>query len=114
MDPVATVITKREGTKSWLVRTPEGSSDVMLVALPPWKMVLVRVTRVYLQSVLGFLIAASSGAVTELGIKLPPGDFYGLLLTCCLLGVAPATISLIQNTVEILTQLDTSNPSLRA
>jgi hypothetical protein len=114
MDPVSTVLTRREGTKNWLVRTPEGSSDVMLITLPPWKMVLIRVARVYLQSVLGFLIATSSGAVTELGVSLPPKDFYGLLLTCSILGLAPATISLIQNTIEIFTQLDTSNPSLRA
>lgn len=85
----------------------------ILVALAPWKIAGIRALRVYLQSLVGFLLAGGSGAAGAVGITMPVGDFGALLVSCASLAVAPAAISLIQNVIELLAKIDQTNPTLR-
>lgn len=83
-----------------------------ILTMSGWKMVLVRCARVYLQSLLGFLMADSTGLAAAVGIPLD--KFGGALWVAATLAVAPATISLVQNIIEILTNIDVNSPALRA
>lgn len=113
--PDKTVMTERgETSGKLLLRTPSGEANVEVVALQWWKQALIRGSRVYLQSLVGFLVAAGTGAASAVGVNLPVGDFGQLLLSSASLAIAPAVISLLQNSVEILTRLDTTTPEMRA
>lgn len=70
--------------------------------------VIVRSVRVYLQGLLGFLIAGQSGAAV-----LEYGDFLHRLGFAASLAVAPAVVSFVQNLVELFTKLDEKQPQLR-
>lgn len=94
--------------------TGPGDADVEIVTMRWWTQVLIRVARTYLQSLVGFILAAGSGAADAVGVNMPANDFVGLLYACASLSVAPAVISLLQNGIEILSRLDTSSPKLRA
>ena len=83
---------------------------VVVLAMPIWKMVLVRVTRGYLQVVVGLLTADGIGAV-ELA---KGGTFWPHLLSAATIALAPAAFSLLQNALEFLTELDVKKPGLRA
>ena len=85
------------------------ADNVDVVQLPWWQMIGVRALRVYLQSLVGLLGAAALG-----GLDVPAADFADKLWVCAGLAIAPACISLLQNSLEILTKLDTSRPQLRA
>ena len=99
------VMTEREG---------EPRPHPQVIILKWWEQALIRGSRVYLQSLVGFLLAAGTGAAAAVGVNLAVGDFAKLLLTAGSMAVAPAAISLIQNSIEMLTKLDSSNPQLRA
>lgn len=100
------VMTERKG------EPPPKNPEVLVLTW--WQQALIRGSRVYLQSLLGFLLAAGTGAAAAVGVNLPVGDFGKLLLSAGSMAVAPAVISLIQNSIEMLTKLDSSNPQLRA
>ena len=97
-----------------IIKTPVGMADVQVVVMTWYGQVAVRVARTYLQSLIGFLSAIGSGATEAVGIHIPVGDFWDLLLKSMGLAVAPAVFSLLQNTYEILTRLDQTNPQVRA
>ena len=100
------VMTERKGEE------PPKYPDVFIMTW--WQQALIRGGRVYLQSLVGFLLAAGTGAAAAVGVNLPVGDFGKLLLSAGSMAVAPAVISLLQNSIEILTKLDSSNPQVRA
>lgn len=100
------IMTEREGEP--LPKNPQ------VLIFTWWQQALIRGTRVYLQSLVGFLLAAGTGAAAAVGVNLPVGDFGKLLLSAGSMAVAPAIISLIQNSIEMLTKLDSSNPQIRA
>jgi hypothetical protein len=104
-----TVVTERPA-----MVTEKQLNSVTVISMPPWKIVLVRCCRVYLQSLVGFLLATGTGLTSAVGLTMPVQDFGQLLLTCASLAVAPAAISLIQNLIELLAKLDATNPELRA
>lgn len=108
--PPKTVIVAREENN--LASPSEGLVEV--VEMPWWKVILIRGGRVYVQSLLGFLTAAESGAAGALGVQLPAHDFLHLFGACAGLALAPACYTILQNTIEILTKLDVSAPQLRA
>ena len=97
-----------------ILRTPSGEANVEVVTMSIYSQVGVRVLRTFLQGWLGFILTLASPAGEAVGIKLPAMDFVGVLLTSASLAVAPAVIGAIQNAVELLTQLDTNSPKLRA
>jgi hypothetical protein len=104
-----TVVTERAEMK-----TDRQLDSVTVVSMPPWKITLVRAVRVYLQTLLALLTVAGSGAASAIGVTLTAPDFWHVLLACASIAVAPAAISLIQNSIELLAKLDATNPSLRA
>lgn len=112
---VSTVITERDvpgPDENVLARTKASEPNIDVITLPWWQMIVIRASRVYLQSMLGFLTASATGIADAIGVPL--GQFGNIFVTSASLAVAPAAISLIQNTVEILTKLDITNPQLRA
>lgn len=108
----ATIVTKREGTDSHLSTMPAGGL-MQVVAMPWWQIVLVRVARVYAQSMLGFLTATTTGLADAVGVQIPAGDFLLHLKVAASLSVATAAITALQNVVELLGGLDTKRPTLR-
>ena len=94
-------------------RESASTGNVEVVPVSIIKQVIIRTLRTYFQSLLGFILASAVG-VTGQVLNIAPGNFGGLLWASAGLALAPATISLIQNLVEILTKLDTTNPTWRA
>lgn len=99
MSNPTTVMTERAepGPSSDLVaHTRKNEPNINVVARPWYVMVLVRVARVYVQSVLGLLTANATGVIDI-------DNFTKILIGASF----PALVSLLQNTVEILSKLDT-------
>jgi hypothetical protein len=84
--------------------------NVLIVVLNPIVSLLTRTLRAYLQSLLGVIVAGSMGIAPE---HLPAHDFLHLLRFAAGLALAPAILCFLQNSVELLTRLDQSNPALR-
>jgi hypothetical protein len=103
-----TVVTERKETT-----TDRQLQNVEVVSMPWWKIVLVRASRVYLQGLIGFLTANTSGA-TEAVTGIPMGDFGHQITVAASLAVAPAVLAVLMNVVELLARLDQSHPSMRA
>lgn len=80
-----------------------GTTDAVTVqSMPAWQMIGVRVARMYLQTMVGFLGAEGVGV-----------DMGGIGRIAWL-ALVPTLVSLIHNTLEILTMLDVTHPKLRA
>lgn len=107
-DELKTVVTDRLGNTATM------SARTVLVALSPVRIVLTRAARVYVQSLVGFLTAVMTGAAGAVGVQVPAGDFWALLVSCASLAVAPATLSLLMNIAELLAKWDEMRPELRA
>ena len=106
-DSIKTVVTDRALTDAQLAKT-------VIIALPPWKITLIRCARVYLQALVGFMIASGTGAAAAIGVTMPVGSFVQLLVVSASMAVAPAAISLIQNVIELLAKIDETVPTIRA
>lgn len=106
-DDVTTVVTQRRD-----VTTARQLKAVEVVSMPWWQIVGVRALRVYLQGLVGFLTANTSGA-TEAITGMPMGDFGHQLVMAMSLAVAPAVLSLLMNVTELLARLDQTNPRMR-
>ena len=87
----------------------ETDSPVLVKAMPIWLMLLVRVTRVYLQTFFGLLGADAVGI-----IDVTVGEDWARLASVAVAALAPATVTLLQNSLEFLTKLDVTKPALRA
>lgn len=109
MPETSTVVTERVG-----MVTDRQVDSVAIVLMTPVKIVVVRALRVYLQTLVGLLTALGSGVAASVGVTLTAGDFWHLLAACSSIAVAPAVISAITNTVELLARWDASHPELRA
>lgn len=109
MPETSTVVTERVG-----MVTDRQVDSVAIVLMTPVKIVVVRALRVYLQTLVGLLTALGSGVAASVGVTLTAGDFWHLLAACSSIAVAPAVISAITNTVELLAKWDASHPELRA
>lgn len=108
-----TVMTQREDPPGPATDSPPAPPPpVKIEALPWWQMVGVRVVRVYLQCLMGFLVVGGTGLGDAAGVPLD--QFGGSFIVAVKLAVAPAVVTLIQNTLEIVTKLDVTRPELRA
>lgn len=90
-----------------LAQTPGTQANLIIKVVTPFAQILVRASRVFLQSVLGLLAAGT--AVSKL---LPAADFLHLLLLSASLSISITVICVIQNVIELLTKFDQSNPTL--
>jgi hypothetical protein len=103
-----------------IIQTPEGKNDLQVKLLSKAQQIAIRTLRTYLQSLVGFLVAGGTGAIGAItdavGVELniPARDFVDLLVIAASLSVAPAAIALLQNTVELLADLEHAKPEWRA
>jgi hypothetical protein len=109
-DEVTTVMTARDGAE----QKGAPGFPVKIVWMTPVRIVLVRAARVYLQTLVGLLGTIGTGITAGLGVTLTAGDFWHTLVACASIAVAPAVMSILLNTAELLAKLDESNPGLRA
>jgi len=116
IEPEKVLVTERPlaPADNTVIATPAGQPDVHIVTMTWYGQVGIRVLRTYLQSLVGFILAVGSGAAGGVGITIQVGDFGDLLLKSAGLAVAPAVMSLLQNSIEILSKLDQTNPQVRA
>jgi hypothetical protein len=91
--------------------TPPGAEDLQAATSRWWVQVLVRFARTYLQSLLGTWGTLTSGIPQQMGMNL--SEFGNTFYLAAVFAVAPAVVSLAQNTLEFLVKLDTSNPKWR-
>lgn len=109
-----TVMTRRESTGPERARMSAITSDtepnITVKTLPPYLMILVRVARVYVQS----LLAALTAGGLNLDGGLLPNEFGPLIWRCVQIALLPAFFSLMMNAAEILSKLDITKPELRA
>lgn len=114
-ETVKTVVTARAGVPD-CTTTPRGHVDIVIKAMAPVKIVLVRVLRTFIQSMLGFLgfltLGAPAGATV--GIMLPPMGAWDIIVAAAGLSLFPTVVSLLQNVLELLAKVDVNNPELRA
>ena len=89
---------------------PDTAQRATVRHLPWYVMILVRVVRVYLMTLLGLL---GVGATGQLPATAAP-DFAHVLLAAALTAIGPAVVSAIWNATELLAQLDIRQPQLRA
>ena len=93
------------------VETAPGARDRQAAVSRWWVQVLVRFARTYIQSLLGTYATLTSGIPEQMGLNL--NEFGNTFYLAAVFAVAPAVISLLQNTLEFLIKLDTSAPRLR-
>jgi hypothetical protein len=115
-DDIKVIVTATDAiSTSKTIETPGATTpNVEVLPMRWWVQVGVRVTRTYLQSLLGFLAAGGIGISTETVKALGVTDFSSLFLASASLAIAPAVVSLLQNAIEILSQLDAAYPKARA
>ena len=107
-DVVSTIVTARSDM------TDHQLSKVAVVLMAPLKIIAVRASRVYLQTLIGLLGAFGLGVASEVGVTMTAGTFWHTLVACGSLALAPAVMSILQNTVELLAQVDAKLPQMRA
>jgi hypothetical protein len=109
-EDTTTVVTERAG-----MITEHQMSQVLIVAMPPWKIVLVRSTRVYLMALTGLLGAAGIGVTADVGVTMHAAvTMIQAVGACVVLAAGPALVSAAWNTLELFKQWDASHPELRA
>lgn len=84
-----------------------GDHPIEVRVIQPIRIILIRATRVYLQTLLGLVVAGMAAPTA-----LPAKDFLHLVLLCMSLSVASSVVSLLQNSVELFNKLDQKYPSL--
>ena len=104
--PTIVTIPSSSGTGAGGLVVPEGR-PVIIHIVTPMMIVLVRATRVFLQTLLGLVTAG-----TVVPNVLPAGDFMHLVGLSASLALAPAGISVVQSLIELLTKLDQAYPTL--
>lgn len=111
MDEIKTVVVARkEGIETDTIgKTPGDLPNINAKAVPAWQLIGIRALRVYLQSLLAVLGADAAGLVAV----APLGSFSGHLLAAVQMALAPAVVSLLWNSLEVLNKLDVSHPQLR-
>lgn len=99
-----------DGVTSTYIATPDASPNLIVSAISPLRVILIRTARVYMQSVLGFL----STGITGLDAGLMPDEFVARLKVAALLSLSIAGMTAGQNFLELLGKLDQKYPELRA
>lgn len=111
-DEMKTLVRATEDSPKTVGTAGKGESAVTVQTMPWYQMIAIRATRVYLQSLIGFLTAGGTGIAEMAGVPLD--QFGGLLGTAATLAIAPSIMSVLTNALEFLTKLDVTNPGLRA
>lgn len=112
-DDIKSVVVARPDdgvANSYAVTGGHDAANLVVRALSPLRVIVIRTSRVYLQSVMGFIAAGSSGF--DGGIM--PDEFSALFVMACKLSLATAVVTAGQNFLELLGKLDQKYPELRA
>lgn len=118
-DVVKTVVVKREDgvSQSTMASTPPDQPNVLIHALSPLRVVVVRSARVYMQSFIAFLTTGMSGiskmVLPDAVAQVMPQDLWGLVILAAQIAVAPAFVTLVQNIGELLMRMDEKAPQWR-
>lgn len=101
-DKIATLVVKREDgiTATTTAETPAGHPDIVVKALSPWKIVIIRTARVFIQSLVGGVTVSS---LTNVASMKAAFIFAG----------STAAITMLQNIAELLARLDQTVPEIR-
>lgn len=113
-DPVVVTTVARDAAipNNVVAETPGATQpNVVVKAIQLVMIIIVRGVRTFLQVLVGLLTAGATGLGSGV---LPVGDFTMLLKVSASLAIAPAVVSIIQNTIELLAKLDQTAPTLRA
>ena len=94
--------------KAVRAQTAADIPNVTIVTMPWYLAALVRAARVYIMTLLGLLGASATGIA-----PVAFSDFSVALLSALQTAVAPAIVSLLWNTGELLSKLDETRPELR-
>lgn len=105
-----TVTRKTNGVTEIGIAGVDSTSPVKVKGMPVWKLLLVRVSRMYLQVFLGLLSLDGLGAVEMSG----PIRNWGMIEAAMVTSLIPTLVAFAQNLLEYLTKLDVTNPELRA
>lgn len=99
---ISTVVVRRdEGVHTTtMAATPYGHPDVVLKALNPWKIVLIRSARVFFQTLAGSIGVATFGDLVSLKAAV-------------IIAASTAGVTALQNTAELLARWDQSFPEFR-
>jgi hypothetical protein len=109
MAETLTVVTERVG-----MRTDKQMNAVVVVPMRPWRIVLTRTVRVYLQSLAGLLLLLGTNTVVSLGTDVTGHDLWTTCKSAVIVAGFTALATLIQNSLELWWKVDASNPALRA
>ena len=104
---ISTLIVQRSDgpPANTVATTPSGVADVVLRALSPIKIMLIRTARAFGQALLGTLGAANLSTLAGLHAL----DFRQAVI----LAAATGAVTFLQNGVELLAKLDQTVPELR-
>lgn len=109
-DPKVLAVARGTLTEDVTVRQRAGD-DLHVVVVPAVRVVLVRVVRTYLQTLIGLLTALGLGV-----LPVGPVDQLAVwqqVLVTAGLALFPAFMSLLQNVWELLGKWDVTKPELR-
>lgn len=109
-DPITTVVVQRDNLVDTALTTHASMPDILVKVMSPFWVIVIRATRVYLQTLVGLLTAGATGMASTV---LPATDFAHLLRICASLSVASAVMCALQNFVELLARLDEKAPQYR-
>jgi hypothetical protein len=110
-DDTSKVVVRQTNGKSGPIGTAAAGTDAatQVIAVPGWKIGLVRVARVYFQTVLGVLTADGIGVIQLSSTH----DLWDHLLKAAIVGLAPSAIASLQEVLEVLSSFDVRYPQLR-
>lgn len=111
---VVVAVARPDGlTRTTNADTPYGITDVHVKVISPWMRILMRSLRSGAQSLLGSLTGAGiivgSGLNKDLG--LPNADFAIAVKIALFTAAATAGVTMLQNLIEYLTELDQKAPT---
>lgn len=107
----ATVLTTHGIPDGTVLQTPVGVPNIVVKAVSPLRRVVIRVARVYLQSLVGFLPITLGGGQAIADAVAPgqlvlPQEFGAQLLLAASFALAPSVTALLSNLLEWLIKQD--------
>lgn len=106
--------TQREDTpRNMVVETPEDVPNVRIIVMPALLRMVVRGSRVYLQSLIGLLLLTTTPIAGTLPEPMVPADALTKIVTAAGMALFPAFVSLLWNGLELLNKVDEKLPEWR-
>lgn len=91
------------------------SAATIVLEKPWWKILLVRVARIYFQTFSGLLIAQGVGVIDiKSAVDVALGAQWNTFASLAFVSVMPTVVGGIQNITEFLTKIDQTNPMWHA